>query len=523
MFPLALGMVASVAMAENDHWGGRPSEKSMSTADETTSESSKHDHDHDHDHTLDLQVEIRDAGPCLKHVRIVIPRKDIEHAFEHALDNMSDTVAIPGFRTGHAPKGLVQKRFRDEIKDQVRQQLLVESLEQVAEDHDLDPINEPDLDVKALEIPDEGDFEYEFDVEVRPSFDVPDYTGLKIERPKVEVAPEEVEAYMQRYLAPYGTLVPEEGPAKLGDTITLSAKFTRTENSEVLHEIDEFSARLAPVLRFRDAELENFGELFEGATIGTTKETEVMVSGEAESIELRGVTVKVDFELLDIKRPEMPEMNAAFFERLGVESLEELRERIEEMLKRQAVYRERQNARSQVLTKITESADWELPESLVSRQVENALRREILEMQQAGFTQSDIRAHENRLRQNAITTTRQALKEHFVLDRIAEQEDIEVPESDLQQEIMLMAMQQGESPRRLRSRLVKSGMIENLMAQLRERKAIDFILSKAEFTDVPAPESEPIDRVTAVSQSVCGSTVPSTVADDAGEEEETEE
>ncbi len=490
----------------------------MSTADETVQDEHAEE---EHAHKLNLKVEVKDAGPCLKHVRVTIPREDIEHFYDHAVEDMSGSAAVPGFRVGRVPKALVQKRFRGEIKDQVKQRLLVESLEQVADENDLDPINEPNLDVTALDIPDEGDFEYEFDVEVRPDFKVPDYAGLKIERPKVEVTDEQVTGYLERFLAQYGQLVPHEGQAESGDHLTLSAKFTRDGGR--LHEIDEFTARLRPVLRFRDAELTNFEELFKGAEIGAKKEADLKVSPEAETIELRGETVHVEFELLDLKRLQLPETDKTLFDRVGVESEEELRNNIRQTLERQAVYRERQFARSQVLSKITESANWELPEKLVTRQVENALRREVLEMQQAGFTGADIRARENQLRQNAISTTRQALKEHFVLDKVATEEKIEVGRQDLEQEILLMAMQQGESPRRLRAKLQKSGLIENLEAQLRERKAVDFILSKATYVDVPAKEDDSQDRIEAIPQSVCGLAITAAStgdddADDAGED-----
>lgn len=488
----------------------------MSTADETVQE--EPGHEEEHAHKLNLKVEVKDAGPCLKHVRVSIPRADIDHFYEHAVEDLGGSAAVPGFRVGKVPKALLQKRFRDELRDQVKQRLLVESLEQVADENELDPINEPNLDVAALEIPEEGDFEYEFDVEVRPDFKIPDYAGLKIERPKVEVTDEQVTAYINRFLAQYGQLVPHEGKAEPGDYLTLSAKFTRDGGK--LHDIDEFTARLRPTLRFRDAELANFEQLFGGAEIGAKKEADLTVSPEAETIELRGETVHAEFELLDLKRLQLPEMDKALFDRIGIESEEELRENIRRTLERQAVYRERQFARSQVLTKITESANWDLPEKLVTRQVENALRREILEMQQAGFTAADIRARENQLRQNAITSTRQALKEHFVLDKVATQENIEVSRQDLEQEILLMAVQQGESPRRLRSRLQKTGLIENLEAQLRERKAIDFILSKAEYVDVPAKEDDSQDRVEAVPQSVCGLPVAAAVTEDEEADEE---
>jgi trigger factor len=174
------------------------------------------------------------------------------------------------------------------------------------------------------------------------------------------------------------------------------------------------------------------------------------------------------------------------------------------MLQRQVTFEQRQACRKQVLEKITESATWELPEALVEKQTENALRREILEMQQAGYTTQQILARENELRQQSISSTRQALKEHFVLDRIATQEKIEVSPIDIESEINMMAVQRGESPRRVRARLQKSGVIENLEAQIRERKAVDFILKSAQFEDVAAPKSTVDDNVQALSLSVCG-------------------
>ena len=137
------------------------------------------------------------------------------------------------------------------------------------------------------------------------------------------------------------------------------------------------------------------------------------------------------------------------------------------------------------------------------KQVENALRRQILEMQQAGYTRQQILAKENELRQQAVTTTRQALKEHFVLDKIATNEKIEVDTDDIDTEVRLMAMQQGESPRRLYARMIKSGMVENLEAQIRERKAVDHILKGVKFKDVPAEKPAKND-IEAADFSICG-------------------
>ena len=110
-------------------------------------------------------------------------------------------------------------------------------------------------------------------------------------------------------------------------------------------------------------------------------------------------------------------------------------------------------------------------------------------MQQAGYTPKEIRARENDLRQRSVSVTRQAMKEHFILDSIATAEEIEVSPQDIEMEIMMMAFQSGETPRRLRARLVKTGVIENLEAQIRERKAVDVALDKAKYEEVPMEDS----------------------------------
>ena len=469
---------------------------------------------------MDLSVEVEDAGPCLKHVTVTVPRAEIDAALEDAVEEYADEAQIPGFRQGRVPVSLVKKRFKDELSAQVKQRVLIDSLEQVSEEQDLDPINEPDLDVATLDLPDEGDFEYEFDVEVRPKFDAPDLSGLKIERTTEEVTDAEVEEYRGQYLAQYGRLAEQDRPAEAGDTLKLKLAFRHGDRE--LHTIPEFKAALKPTLRLTDAELDGFADLLAGAAPGDSREATFTVSPEAERVDLRGEEVAGTFTVLGVFKQELPALTRELLDRLGVESAAALDDQIRDALTRQREYRQRQDAREQLLSKITAAADWDLPEKLVRRQTENALRRELLEMRQAGFTDAEVRGRENELKQNAVSATRQALKEHFILDRVAEENDIEPTPSEIDREITLMAVQQGEPVRRVRSRLAKSGMIENLAAQLRERKAVDHLLGQAEYVEVPAKPRD-ADRVEAVDQSVCGiGSVAAAAEDDAeegGEEE----
>ncbi|HWL07634.1 MAG TPA: trigger factor [Planctomicrobium sp.] len=450
---------------------------------------------------MELSVAIEDVGPCKKHVRVKVPRSSIDDTFSTILVDYTDRASVPGFRVGHVPTELVKKRFKKELSEQVKQRVLMASLEQLGDESKLEPINEPNLDLESIEIPDTGDFEYEFDVEVRPTFDLPNYKGLSIKRPVRTIEEKDVDDYLAQFLEQYGQLVPVEAPAQTGDFVTVN--ITVTHDGKQLAKIEDVSVRVRPTLRFQDSELAGFDKFISGVTAGETRETDLTVSMEADTIEMRGNTVHVVFDVLDVKRLNTPELTQDFLLRIGAYSEESLKEQIRGMLERQVKYEQRQSCRRQVLEQITESADWELPETLVARQVENALRRESLELQQAGFTSREILARENELRQRSLSMTRQNLKEHFVLDRLADEEKLEVTEDDLNAEISAMALSRGENPRRVRARLIKSGAIENLDAQIRERKAVDVILDNAQFEDVPMPTAIETE-VEALNRSVCG-------------------
>ena len=459
---------------------------------------------------LNLTVEVTSVGPCRKHVAVTVSEADIETLRDECLDEFSEQAEVPGFRQGHVPRSLLQKRFKSELSDQVKQKVLLQSLEQMSEDNDIDPINQPDIDVDSLDIPDAGDFRYEFDVEVRPEFDVPDYTGFVIDRPSGDVTDEEFTAFKQQFIESYSQPSKVDRPAKSGDSLLCDMTFTH--DGKEIRENEGVPTRLRPSLRFQDAVANDFDKLMDGASAGDSRTTEVTISLQSTVVEMRGEKVDVAVTVKEVREHIMPGMDKEFLDQFDCESPEQLDEQIKASLERQVEYQQRQTAREQVLEKITESADWDLPESLVEQQTENALRREILEMTQAGFTREQISARENEIRQNAIENTRKALKEHFVLDRIATKENIECEQADIDQELLMMSFQSGEPLRRVRARMIKNGMIENMEAQLRERKAIDFILENASFEDVDRKPSVE-DNVATVAFAICGNMVSSLIDD----------
>jgi trigger factor len=466
---------------------------------------------------LVLDVEISDVGPCRKHVVVTVSEADIATVRGDAISELAEKAEVPGFRIGRVPVALLEKRFHEEIVSDVKQKVLLQSLEQLSDDNDIDPINQPEINVDSLDIPASGDFRYEFDVEVRPEFDIPDYESLTIERPTGDITDDEFAAFRTQFLSSHAEKNTVDRAASKGDFAVCDIVF-RHDGKEI-RESEAISLQLHSELRFQDSELSGFDELMAGAAVGESRKAELTVSLQSETVEMRGEKVEAEFTVTEVQEQVLPAIDKEFLERLDCESEEALDVRLREALERQIEYQQRQTTRQQVLEKITESGDWDLPESLVKQQTDNALRREMLEMSQAGFPREHIMARENEIRQNAIESTRQALKEHFVLDRIATAENIECEQSDIEHELTMMAFQSGESLRRVRARMIKSGMLDNLEAQLRERKAVDLVIEKVSFTDT---EREPFadNNVATAAIAICGNIATTQVADEGDEDGE---
>lgn len=461
---------------------------------------------------MDLKVDIRSVGPCRKHVVVTIPEASISDIRDSCVEDLGVKAQVPGFRVGKVPRSLLVKRFKDEITGQVRQKVLLTSLEQLSEENNIDPISEPKLDVESLVIPDAGDFTYEFEVEVRPEFELPDFSKFRIRRPTGELSDAELDVYREQFLSAYATKATIEGPASAGDFVTCSLTFLHGD--KVIREVEETSVQLLPTLNFPDAEVTGFSDMLAGVSAGETRTITAKISLQSPVVEMRGEEVRIQFDVKEVQKTTPPDADGPFLERMAVESLDELNKALRDSLERQIEFQQRQAVREQVLEQIGESANWDLPESIVRQQTENALRREILEMAQAGFTREQIVARENDIRRNAIDNTRQALKEHFVLDRVATQENIECEPADIERELTMMSFQSGEPVRKIRARMAKNGMIENLEAQLRERKAVDFILSKATFDDVPR-DAMVRNEVASIRYAICGNMSASLIDDSA--------
>jgi trigger factor len=436
-----------------------------------------------------------------------VDRKQIDERFDEKFSELtlSDQPQVRGFRPGKAPRKIIEKRYYESVSEEVKTQVLMASLEQLAEEQSIAPLSPPELDPNAIEIPKEGPFVYEFDIEVRPEFDLPDYKGLKLRRPVHTFAEAEVAKEKKRLLEPYGQLAPKDGdPPVVAIDDYVTADVVITYAGRELNRLQEVRFKVEKQLALSDGIAEDFGAKLSGAKPGDVRTVDITLSQELGTEALRGRKVEATFTVKDVKVVRPPELTRDMLEEVfGVSTPEAFDELVKTVLERRLEYTQRQEARKQVLEQIAASADWELPQDMLRRQARKTLARKMMEMKNAGMSDQQIAGRRRVLEQDVIRSTAAALKEHFVLQKVAEVEKLEITDDEIDDEVDRLADQSGESPRKVRARLDKEDLMEALATDLLERKALDLVLSTATFEDYEmspeerAAQSEEVATVSA--------------------------
>lgn len=468
---------------------------------------------------LNLSVKVAETSACERHVTVSIPREDIERYFSERFDDLAPKAEVPGFRAGKAPRKLIENRFREQVEDQVKGSLLMDSLAQINDTEDFSAISEPDFDFESINIPDDGAMTYEFNIEVRPEFDMPDWKGMTLKRTEQEFSDEDVDAELVKLGAGSADMIPVDDAAEPDDFLVID--LVSSHDGKEISRASEQMVQLRSNLSFGDAQLEGFEKLMKGAKAGDKKSTKLKVSEYAENEEYQGEEVELEISLLDVKRMEVEDL-AKIAERMGFETLDELRDLIRKNLESRLQYEQRQEIRDQISASLTESANWDLPKDLLKRQSKRELERALIELRSSGFSEQDIQAQENQLRQNVLKRTETMLKEHFILERIAEAENIEDEDADYELEIAKIAMQRNDSPRRVRARLERSGQMDALRNMIVEQKVIAKIEENAKFETVKSKGKEKGDDTVAIdfflSGARSGETIPEAKYEDGGPE-----
>jgi trigger factor len=448
-------------------------------------------------------VEVSDAGTLRKRLAITVPAEVITDELERNFKELRSDAIVPGFRKGRAPIRLVQKRFGADVRESLTTTILVQSFLAATDRQSLEVLGDPLLSVvteegeqlmevdealQHLKLPESGDFAYACEVEIKPSFELPELKGIKVKTPKIKITDKEVKEQLQRQRKIRGRLEPlAKGTAKADDVII--AKVKLTVDDKLVKEEDNVELAVRPT-RHDGILLEQLDQLLTGAKPGDTRSSACEIPEDYERADLRGKSGTIEFNIHEIKRLK-PISLPALVEQSGAESESELKQFIRDEMEAEVDRLSQRARQEQVLEYLLKQVPMELPDQLSARQTDRAVLRRVIELQQRGVPQGDIEAHIDELRTSAKEEVARSLKLDFIMEKVAEQLEVTVTDEEINSEIARMARMYNQRFDRVRDNLHARGLLAQLAEQIRQNKCVELLLRGAELQEVSAEDSPP--------------------------------
>jgi len=446
---------------------------------------------------VEQSVSLEDVGPARKKITIEVPESRIQEKLTENLNDLQEQAVLPGFRRGRAPKRLIEKRFGEDIREEVKQRIVNESMEQAVEENNLRILGEADMSqIEDMKLPESGPMTITVEVEVAPEIELPDLSDIVIEKPASEVTEEQITAEIERFREMQGKAEKVEGPTEEKDYLTADVTIKDKDGQVVeTHEATgvyvpgesrKFKGVVAGIL------VEDLGRHVMDKRIGDTVTVEATGPSQHEKEELRAQPLTIDIAIKEIERFVFAPLEQ-LLEQAGYESEEELREVVKPHLESRAQQQQQTKMHEQVKEALLDRVEMDLPGGVTADQTERTLNRKQMEMLQQGASQQDIDEALAELRASSEEEAKRELKFYFIVDKIAEAKDVEVSEQELNGQITQMAIQQNRRPEKMRQELARSGRLQSMYMQLRESKAIDAILEEVQVKEVAAADAEKTD------------------------------
>ena len=451
-----------------------------------------------------MKSELKEVSPTQRELHIEIEPEALKAAYGTVSQKYAKGASVPGFRKGFAPVDVVRLRYKEEIKNEVLQQVVPDKVAAAIEEHDLHPLAEPHMhlvDAENIKINGTEPVKLHVHIEVMPEIPSPKYDGMELVRRVKPVEEGEVEDLIANRLQKEQALIPVEGRAsEIGDTVVadLEGKFDDDPNGEVIKADD-----LEVVLGDEVIEAA-FTENLVGVREDDEKEFTVTYPAEFSSEALAGKTVHYKAKIKSIGRSETPEMNDEWARSLdeGYESLADLRSKLRADLETYAKTDADARVRNNAIAKLIEENSFEVPNTLIESQARNLLNNFAQDLQQRGV---DLNKVENEFVQMAFSQMRtqaeRDVRGAMLLDKVAEAENVDVNEAEIEEELSKLAEYYRTTVDEVRESLKKQGGTATIENNLRTRKAIEALIGKAKITDGPwvdenaaEPAAEPAEE-----------------------------
>lgn len=421
---------------------------------------------------------VNDLSPVLKELDIEVPVDEVTEAVDRAYAKLGREAQVRGFRRGKAPRGVLRRMFGKALLSEVRGEIVSAAFLEALKEHDIDPVSEPEID--AGELVEGQGYSFKVRLETTPRLAEVNVEGIEVERYKVEVAPELIDAELKRLQDQMATTrdIGEPRPAGAGDLVKISGK--RWEEGEWT------SARMPPEQELVLERGQLPDPLFE-ALLGASVDDEKVV--EIEHAGPEGKPARLLIKLLAIKERQLPALDDEMAKDVGdFETLEDLKQDVGRRLKEMLEKNENDRIKHTLFTALREKNPLELPESLVRRQT-RAMKEQFEGMLASAekAEDADEAGMRARLEEGAGDAARNVIHHHLLMKELARVWDIKVTEDEVDEEIQELARQSGLPLPMIRAELAKGGRVEELRSNIVERKVFDLALTKVKIVEVEPP------------------------------------
>ena len=419
-----------------------------------------------------MQVDYIEETTVRKALAFEIEPEVIQAEIDRAAKQLAKKARLPGFRPGKIPTDVVKRRFQEDILSETAEVIVNKYVFKEMDERGLKPLAQPR--VEDLSIAEGKPMTFRAVFETLPEVEVPDWKGLRVSVKGADEGDEEIDKEVDRLreqAARYDPVDPR--PSEKGDHVTIDLTWTprdgsaggRDENAliEIGHEGNH----------------EDMNAALEGMAIDDTKDVDVTWGPEAAPA-IAGKTVGYSMTLKGIKKKVVPEADDEFAKDLGeFDSLEALKSNIREQRKTQEERRVERETRSALVEALVAKVSFEVPETLVEHHMTARTENLARGLAYQGLDPRKVDINWKEYRESQRENSVKAARADILLDEIATAEGIEVPDAEIDAEIVRLAEGAGKSAEALKAQMEKEGDLAGVRGRIREEKTLDLLKANA--------------------------------------------
>jgi trigger factor len=415
---------------------------------------------------------------CKRELQIEVPADVVAREMATLLEKYQRLARLPGFRRGKVPPTIIKQRFAEELKSEVVETLVPKFFREEVQKQKLMPVSQPQ--VTDLHIQEGEPLRFKAAFEVLPDFKVSGYDNVKVAKADVTVTDDDVERTVQRLREQAATYTDIQGSA-LSDGDFAEVSFTGTTKDATADQkpitVDEILVEIGG-----ENTVKEFSENLRGAKPGDQRTFDVNYAADFADARLAGKTIGYAVTVKAVKQKNLPALDDAFAKTLAedIPTVEALRQRIRQQMEEEKKHHAEHEAKDKIMEALVSAHDFPVPEALIERQIDIRLERGLRALAGQGMREADMRKMDfPRLRAGQRDAAVRDVKSSLILDRIADQEHIEVSDEELAKDLEALARQSRQPVEALRARLTREGALDRMKDRIRSEKTLAFLYQRS--------------------------------------------